>query len=180
MSGCTFPTGHLVGFFSSDAERIRTVAAFIAAGIAADETCLVIVTADSGIALRTELRRLGFDTESLTARYQYIELDARTLLSQFLDDNRCDRQRFHRLLDTLMRQALSRGQPVRAHGEMVSVLVRDGMAEAALQLEELWNEFSREHRFTILCSYSMAAVDDVRDTPRFGERLRALHSHVVS
>jgi len=179
MSGSPFPAGHLVGFFENDAERVRTAGDFMAEGFACDETCLVVVTPGYRSALRAELQRRGLDAESLAARYQYIELDARTLLSQFMDGDRCDRQRFHLLLDTLMRQAVSRGRPVRAHGEMVNLLAEDGLTEAALQLEELWNEFSREHRFTILCGYSTCVVENAGGTPRLGERVRALHSHVV-
>lgn len=179
MSGSPFPAGHLVGFFADDVERMRLVGAFLAEGLAGDETCLVVVTAEYRVALRTELQRLGFEPESLATRYQYIELDAGTLLTQFMDGDRCDRQRFHLLLDTLMRQAAARGRPVRAHGEMVNLLAKDGLTEAALQLEELWNEFGREHRFTLLCGYSTSVVEGACGTPRFGERVRALHSHVV-
>ena len=176
MSGSSFPAGHLVGFFTHDTERIRAAGAFIAEGAACDDTSLVVATPGYRAALRAELQRLGLDPESMIARYQYIELDARTLLSQFMDGDRCDRQRFHLHLDTLMRQAVARGRPVRAHGEMVNLLAADGLTEAALQLEELWNELSREHRFTIFCGYSTCTIDSAQ---RFGERVRALHSHVV-
>lgn len=175
MSGSPFPAGHLVGFFADDAEYMRVVGAFLAEGIACDDTCLVVVTPAHRAALRTELQRLGLDPESLATRYRYIELDADTLLAQFVESGRCNRQRFHLLLDTLMRQAASRGRPVRVHGEMVNLLAANGLTEAALQLEELWNEFGREQRLTLLCGYSNCVVG----TPRFAERVRALHSHVV-
>jgi hypothetical protein len=179
MSCRAFSAGHLVGFFSSDAERARIAADFVREGIASDETCLVVATPEHRDQLRAELLRRGVDAAALTARYQYIELDARTLLSQFMEGSRCDRPKFHHLLDTLMRQAKSRGQPVRAHGEMVNLLVADGMADAAMELEELWNEFSREHRFTLLCGYSISTLEATGDGHRVSERIRALHSDVV-
>jgi hypothetical protein len=180
MSCRAFSAGHLVGFFSNDAERARVVADFVREGIASDETCIVVLTPEHRDQLRAELHRHGVDAAALTARYQYIELDARTLLAQFMEGSRCDRPKFHHLLDTLMRQAQSRGQPVRAHGEMVNLLVSDGMADAAMELEELWNEFSREHRFTLLCAYSMSTLEATCYGDRIGERIRALHSDVVT
>lgn len=176
MNGSSFPAGHLVGFFANDAERILMAGAFVAEGIARDETCLVVMTPRHRDALRAELQRLGFDAQALAARYQYIELDPRTLLSQFMNGDQCDRQRFHLLFDNLMRQALSRGRPVRAFGGMAGLLADDGRPELSLQIEELWNEFSREQHFTILCGYSACTVEG---THRLGDRVRALHSHVV-
>jgi hypothetical protein len=97
-----------------------------------------------------------------------------------MESSRCDRPKFHHVLDTLMRQAQSRGQPVRAHGEMVNLLVADGMTDAAMELEELWNEFSREHHFTLLCGYSISTLESTGDSHRVSERIRALHSDVVA
>jgi MEDS: MEthanogen/methylotroph, DcmR Sensory domain len=179
MNCRAFSAGHLVGFFSSDIERARVVADFVREGIACDETCIVVATPEHRDQLRDALYRHGIDVAQLTARYQYIELDARTLLSQFMDGSRCDRPKFHHLLDTLMRQAQSRGQPVRAHGEMVDLLVADGIPDAAVELEELWNEFSREHHFTLLCGYSTSTLETTGDSHRVSDRIRALHSDVV-
>jgi hypothetical protein len=46
--------------------------------------------------------------------------------------------------------------PLRIYGEMVEVLACEGNYNGASQLEELWNELSLEHSFTLLCGYSAA------------------------
>lgn len=171
-------TGHDVQFFDSDADQARAVADFVQEGIAASQTCLVVSTPEHRRQIGTELRSRGIDVTTLIARYQYIELDARTLLSSFLIDGRCDRECFHRMLDTLMRQASSRGEPVRAYGEMVGLLIEDGLPETAIELEELWNELTREQELMLFCGYSADASAALSCTAWAKERLCAVHSHV--
>jgi signal transduction histidine kinase len=45
--------------------------------------------------------------------------------------------------------------PARVFGEMVAVLCAAGNPEAALHLEQLWNELARHHAFSRLCAYPM-------------------------
>jgi PAS domain-containing protein len=44
---------------------------------------------------------------------------------------------------------------VQAYGEMVDVLWRDDECDAAIRLEELWNELAATHRFDLFCGYAM-------------------------
>jgi signal transduction histidine kinase len=39
---------------------------------------------------------------------------------------------------------------------MVDVLWRDGNREAAIKLEDLWNELARQHSFSLLCAYALS------------------------
>jgi hypothetical protein len=48
---------------------------------------------------------------------------------------------------------------VRAYGEMVDLLWKDGKAEAAIALEELWNELAAKYQFSLLCAYSQETLD---------------------
>ena len=56
---------------------------------------------------------------------------------------------FEKLLDK--RQYLL----VRAFGEMVDLLWKDGNADAAIRLEELWNELATKYQYSLLCGYSV-------------------------
>ena len=44
---------------------------------------------------------------------------------------------------------------IRAFGEMVDLLWKDGMHVAAIRLEMLWNQLANSKRFSLLCGYSM-------------------------
>ena len=89
--------------------------------------------------------------------------------STFMKDGQLDSQRFHRDMGLLMRQAASRGQPVHATGNLVSLLMEDGLATTALRLEELWNELSRHHNFTMLCGYARAPFTNAATSKIFDQ-----------
>jgi hypothetical protein len=59
---------------------------------------------------------------------------------------------------------------------MVSLLADQGRSAAAIQLEELWNELSRQHHFSLFCSYK---VSPFTENPRYRKLLHSIHSHVV-
>ena len=44
---------------------------------------------------------------------------------------------------------------VRAFGEMVDLLWKDGNIEGAILLEQLWNDLGREYKYSLLCGYSL-------------------------
>jgi hypothetical protein len=65
---------------------------------------------------------------------------------------------------------------VRAYGEMVDLLWKQGAAAAAIRLEVLWNQLAESRAFSLLCAYSMGnfykqgAYEDICRQ----------HTHVVS
>ena len=65
---------------------------------------------------------------------------------------------------------------VRAFGEMVNLLWKDGMTSAAIRLETLWNELARSYDFKLLCGYSMGNFYKQADEM---QRVCAHHTAVV-
>jgi signal transduction histidine kinase len=70
------------------------------------------------------------------------------------------------------------GKPIRAYGEMVDLLWRAGNQQAAIQLEELWNDLGRVHRFDLLCAYVMGNFHQQAHGDAF-EHICRTHSHVT-
>ena len=68
-------------------------------------------------------------------------------------DGRPDRARFADLVGTAVARAQDGHPRVRAFGEMVGLLWSDGKHEAAIALEELWNELLGHQPFALMCSY---------------------------
>jgi PAS domain S-box-containing protein len=60
---------------------------------------------------------------------------------------------------------------------MVNILWATGNYEAALRLEQLWNQLAREHSFSLLCAYPIAAFSSPKHTDGF-LRVCAEHSAV--
>jgi hypothetical protein len=44
---------------------------------------------------------------------------------------------------------------VRAYGEMVDLLFKDGKAEGAVLVEQFWNELAKQYKYSLLCGYSL-------------------------
>jgi len=172
-------SGHFVQFFEDDTALVCGVCDFLRAGFESDATCIALTTAEHRARIADELKARGVDAAMLEAKYCYIPLDANFALSTFMGESGPDRHRFHKSMELLMRQAGARGQPVRVVGEMVGMLAERGDFGSVLALEELWNELSRLHPFTLLCGYLRSvfqgpAAQDVM------KRICAVHSRVLS
>lgn len=182
ISGPSLPgtmnhSAHIVQFFRSDDEYVRAAGYFLREGLQAGETCVAVATTEHLQQLERYLRDSSLDADSLAAEYRYVPLAAEQMLPAFFDiRDGIDQERFHRQMNQLLSQVNSRGQPVRIFGEMVSLLAEQGCATAAIELEELWNELSRYHHFTLFCSYKESPFTE---NPRFRKLLHSLHNHVV-
>jgi hypothetical protein len=170
-------SAHIVQFFRSDEEYVRAAGYFLREGLMAGETCVAVASAEHQPMLDQYLREADLDPEMLSAEYRYVPLQAEQMLQIFFDAHAgIDQQRFHHHFNQLIIQAASRGQPVRIFGEMVSLLAEQGHPAQAIQLEELWNELSRQHHFSLFCSYKASPFTE---DPRYRKLLHSIHSHVV-
>ncbi|HUR61017.1 MAG TPA: GAF domain-containing protein [Candidatus Thermoplasmatota archaeon] len=144
------PTGsHVVQFYRSDDFLLDQVARFLRPGLAAGGPAIVICTPAHRDAL---LPRLG----SL-ARADLLLLDAEETLARFMVGDSPDPGLFDAVVGRAVRAAASRGQPVWAFGEMVAILVARGIPQAAIRLEQLWNELGAKTPLSLLCAYPIAA-----------------------
>lgn len=167
-------SAHIVHFFASDEEYVRAAGRYLCEGLAAGDTCVSVATAEHHRLLDAYLFDAGLNAAALSAEYRYIPLQAEHVLETIFDARQgVDRERFHRQFNELIRQAAARGQPVRIFGEMVSLLAEQGHPASAIQLEELWNELSRYHNFSLFCSYK---VSPFTQDPRYRKLLHSLHS----
>jgi hypothetical protein len=169
---------HAVQFYQDDATLTGIVADFIASGLASGDPAIIIATAEHSAAIQSELRQRSIDVDDLKRLGDLVVLDARETLQAFMVDGMPDAGTFNYVLGELLRQICG-SRPscvVRAYGEMVNVLWRDGLEAAAIRLETLWNELANTHDFKLLCGYSMgnfykgAAI----------EAIKGQHSHLVS
>jgi hypothetical protein len=66
-----------------------------------------------------------------------------------------------------------------AFGEMVAILWANGHCDAAVRLEQLWNELARRHSFTLRCAYPSDGFANEKDRD-YLTRICAEHNHIVS
>jgi hypothetical protein len=168
---------HAVQFYEHQDSLCRIVGEFLGSGLERGEPVVVIATPAHTAAIDECLRARGLDVEALTRLGDYVKVDAREALAMFMVDALPDSRAFRHTMSETIRLA-SRGREnatVRAYGEMVDLLWKDGLEAAAIRLETLWNELATTHGFQLLCGYSMgnfykgAAIEDIKSA----------HSHLL-
>ncbi|MEO8215255.1 MAG: GAF domain-containing protein, partial [Myxococcales bacterium] len=158
---------HAGQFFLEEALLCDRVADFLNQGLLAGDALVVIatpahrqtLTAALTTAARPTDRAAGFDIADLCARRQLILLDADEILAKFMVGDSPDWDRFQHVME----EVLDRGdrsrqrQRLRVYGEMIDVLWKSGNPQAAIRLEEMWNDLVRGHSLELLHAYAMGS-----------------------
>jgi PAS domain S-box-containing protein len=138
-----------------DRYLLEAVSRFVGAGLGAGDSVIAIATDPHLRALEQQLASRGFDLATPRAAGRYVTLDAAATLARITVAGQPDAEHFAREVGGLIRRAAAGGAPVRVFGEMVSLLCADGKPDAALRLEELWNELRAGLHFSLLCAYPL-------------------------
>jgi signal transduction histidine kinase len=146
---------HVVMFYDDERFLLDTLSGYIGTALHAGQRAVVVATPEHRAAAELRLRALGIDVDAAVARHQYVACDARELLGRFMVDGRPCRERFEPLLDGLL-AGCTPDRPPRVFGEMVALLADDGLFEAALALEAMWNRARQTRSFALLCGYAMS------------------------
>ncbi|HXJ15125.1 MAG TPA: PAS domain S-box protein, partial [Candidatus Limnocylindrales bacterium] len=104
------------------------------------------------------------------------------VLSRIMIDGMPDENRFVEIVGGTIARTRAALNDVHSEivifGEMVSLLWLEGKTEAAIRLEQLWNELTKEHSFSLRCAYPIADFCDGKSgLPLI--RVCAEHSAVV-
>jgi len=150
---------HSVQFYDDDAYLLDGVTSLVADALESGGGAVVIATAEHRDALAMRLAGQGVSPSDLAERGRYLSLDAASTLELFMVDGRPDAARFEATIGgvlTCARSVLGRPEGrIAAFGEMVALLYADGNAQAALELEQLWNDLARSHAFSLHCAYPL-------------------------
>jgi hypothetical protein len=169
---------HAVRFYEDADSLCRIVSEFIGSALEQGEPAVVIATPGHTAAIDECLRARGLDVDALKHLGDYTTLNAREMLATFMVDALPNSRAFRHTMGETIRLASNgrEDKTVRAYGEMVDLLWKDGLEAAAIRLETLWNELANTHGLKLLCGYSMghfykgAAIEDIKGQ----------HSHLVS
>lgn len=154
---------HVVQLYNDDSLLIEELTRYIGAALGSGHSAVVIATKPHRDALAKSLARNGFDLSVAIQNGRCILLDAAETLEEFLVRDWPDEVRFRECIGGIIAQAKSAARSpeprVAAFGEMVAVLCGRGKHQAAIRLEQLWNELLLKHRFTLCCAYPTTAFD---------------------
>jgi PAS domain S-box-containing protein len=175
---------HFVRFYQEDSHLYNSVGPFLWEGLEAGDGVVVIATPEHRGGFERCFREAGLDVLAAKERGDLTILDAEETLSRFLigDLTRgiLDPEAFNNVVGRVMAQAAAGTTPrkVRAYGEMVALLFRQGNVEATTDLEDLWNRLALTHSFRLCCAYTLGDFNRVTHLEPF-RRICALHTHVA-
>jgi PAS domain S-box-containing protein len=174
--------GHVVQFYTEDAALLGAISRFIGTALGAGDAAVLIATKTHRDGLLLQLKERGFDVTGAVRQGRLIAVDAAETLSQFMRDGWPDAACFASVVGSFfdqIRAATGTEQPrIAAFGEMVALLWAEGKPEAAIRLEELWNDLARTYSFSLRCAYPITNFNHDQDGEPF-LRICAAHSAVI-
>ena len=109
----------------------------------------------------TRLRADGLDAPAVLKSGQLELHDAELMLRKFMCNDMPDWEDFRRAMAAVFERVRAFGRgTTRAYGEMVNLLWQEGKQDAAIRLEEYWNELARLYPFSMFCSYMLDVHHD--------------------
>lgn len=151
---------HDVQFYAGEDKLAASVARFVVQGVRVGQPMVVIATAAHRTAFKGVMRAMGIEPDDLVEGRDVVWLDAHDTLSAFMEGPSPNRELFQATVGSVFERLMRdrRYVIVRAYGEMVDILWQQGKHEAAIELEELWNELAATYSFSLLCAYSVDGV----------------------
>jgi DNA-binding NarL/FixJ family response regulator len=152
---------HEVEFYPDDGAFVAGFGGFIEAALHAGNAVIVVVTESHRESLLQRLRQCGVDIDSAIAQGRCLPLDVADTLSTFMGDDLPDPARFFRVVGDLIGSAAwaTAGDESRVTicGECASILWAQGNADAAIQVEQLCNQLTKQYGIDILCGFSLSS-----------------------
>ena len=174
---------HEVQFYAEDAYFLDGFARFIGSALKSGNAVIVVATGSHRACLLQKLQARGLDIGAAIKQGTYTSLDVADILSTFMVNGWPDQARFLEaagsLIATAAKAATGTHPRVSACGECAPTLWAEGKEEAAIRLEQLWDQMARTYDVDILCGYPSTSFHRAQDSHIF-QRICDEHSAVYS
>lgn len=174
---------HEALFYSDDTVLLDSFARFIAVALKSGDVAIVVISESHRDGLVLRLKAQGLDVDAATQQGTYIQLDAANTLSTFMVNDMPDSPRFFEVVGGLIHSAtkVAKGEHSRvvACGECSPLLWAEGKADAAIRVEQLWDEVGKTFGLDILCGYALNSFHGEEDEHVF-QSICVEHSAVYS
>jgi len=173
---------HELQIYPNDASFLEGFAKFIAGGLNAGNAVVVIATETHRQGLSQKLQTEGFDLDAVTRSGSYTSIDVYEALSLFMPNDQPDPARLGQAVSRFVKTA-SKGpagatRRVTACGECAPLLWTEGKLDAALRMEELWDEASHKYGLSTLCGYLSRTLGGEKGHHIF-QKISSLHATAV-
>ena len=173
---------HEVEFYPDDAAFVVGFTRFIEAALETGSAVIVIATESHRKSLLQRLREHGVDIVAAVEQGRYVPVDVAETLETFMVNDQPDPARLLKAASSLIAAAkASSGERPRvaACGECAPTLWEQGKADAAVEVEHLWDEIATSHNIDILCGYVLSSFQREKESHIY-ERICAEHSAISS
>src|ERR1700690_218168 len=173
---------HTVQFYGEDSFLLDELSRFVGTALGAGDAAVVIAAKAHRDGLAERLKSRGLDAAKAIEQGRYILMDAAETLAKFMRDGWPDAELFTEAVGSALGQAAVAAGGMNSHisafGEMVALLWIQGNAEAAVRLEQLWNDLAQNYSMSLRCAYPMSGFDREYHSDSF-LKICAEHSHVL-
>jgi DNA-binding NarL/FixJ family response regulator len=174
---------HAVEFYSDDESLVVGFARFINEALKAGNAVIVIATESHRNSLFQRLQTQGLNVSAAIEQGRFIPLDFAGALSPIMVNDVPDPIRFLKVASDLIAAAArgAKGEHPRVAvcGEGTAMLWAQGKADAAVELERLWDDMAKSCNIDILCGYVLNDFQRQQKSHIY-ERICAEHSVVSS
>lgn len=174
------PETHLVQLYGTDDRLLtRNVSRFLAEGLRRGDGLVTIALPEHIASIARQLRdERGYSKAVLEGRLVF--LDAHVTLHSLTVDGLPDSNLFDRIIGSTLKQVQTRAghTGLRAYGEMVGILWKQGQFAAAARLEELWNQLLKSSHIRLFCGYPIDVFGEEFQVENMDPLLCA-HTHML-
>jgi hypothetical protein len=151
------PVGrHFAQLHKDQQGRQASVGLFVETGVRRRKGVVVIAVDEDIEMIVTRLTAAGMDSEELRRSGQLTLLHSDAILGRFMKRGMPDWNAFRKAVGTILEGVQKNGQTnTCAYGDMVNILWSQGKPDAAIRLEEYWNDLARVYPFSLFCGYML-------------------------
>jgi hypothetical protein len=171
------PCDHVIQIYENDQKFIQVLSQFVHGGLVAGDGVIVIATPQHLKEVQSKLAQSGISIEDYL-HSQYFPMVAHEILDQFMVDGLPDERLFNQIISGFISKVRGNKRKVRAFGEMVAVLWKEGNRSATVKLEQLWNKFCENEVFCLFCAYPKSGFDHDINTSL--NHICSAHSKIVT
>ena len=148
---------HVVHFYDEQEALVQSAAAFLAGGLLRGAPAVIIMAPTRIDSMKSKLREMGVDVQRASAAKQLVLLDSAVTVERLLVDGMPDELRFREVIGAQVASLMEIWRPFQllAFGDMVDILYTRGDADAAIELERLWDDLAHRLGFALYCAYDV-------------------------
>jgi len=174
---------HECHFYSNEESLLAGFTGFIETALTAGRVAIVIASQSHRESVLRRLRLDAIDINAAIKQGRYIALDVDETLSKFMVNDLPDPVRFfqaaHECISGAARMATGEHLRVAACGEGTSILWAQGKADAAIELERLWDDVAKTYDLDILCGFLLPGLRRDQGNKTY-DKICAVHSAIRS